>query len=92
MPINYGGNTIGFTVAVLNNFALNYWWTFNANGKEAPTFFIKFVLFALIGLGLNNLLIYVLTEKFSLPFYASKLTAIGVVFLWNFSANNYLNF
>lgn len=89
----YAANSIGFSVAVINNFVLNYLWTFNSAGTQgASLYFIKFVAFALIGLGLNNLLIYLLTEKLSLQFYVSKLIAIGCVFLWNFSANNYFNF
>lgn len=89
----YVANTIGFSVAVINNFLLNYFWTFNSGNKHgAYVFFIKFIVFALIGLGLNNLLIYLLNEKLSVKFYLSKFLAIGCVFLWNFSANNYFNF
>jgi putative flippase GtrA len=88
----YVANTIGFSAAVINNFILNYLWTFNADRDNAPIFFIKFLAFALIGLGLNNLIIYLLNEKLSFQFYASKFLAICLVFLWNFSANNYLNF
>ncbi len=89
----YAANTIGFSVAVVNNFLLNYFWTFDSGNKQgAYFFFIKFAVFALIGLALNNLLIYLLTEKLAMKFYLSKLLAIGCVFLWNFSANNYFNF
>ncbi|MBC7915220.1 MAG: GtrA family protein [Pyrinomonadaceae bacterium] len=88
----YAANTIGFSAAVINNFILNYFWTFNSTGKNPQLFFIKFLVFALIGLGLNNLIIYLLNEKLSLKFYLAKFLAIGLVFLWNFSTNNYLNF
>ncbi|WP_069658483.1 GtrA family protein [Arcticibacter eurypsychrophilus] len=88
----YAANTIGFSVAVVNNFILNYLWTFHAEEKNIHIFFFKFLLFAVIGLGLNTLIIYLFNERFLVPFYVSKVLAIAIVFIWNFTANNFLNF
>jgi putative flippase GtrA len=49
--------------------------------------FAKFAVIALIGLGMNNAIIYFLNEKRNVRFYMSKLIATGVVMLWNFGAN-----
>jgi putative flippase GtrA len=51
-----------------------------------------FVLIALVGLGLNNLIIWLLHEKARLNFYLSKLIAIGCVMVWNFSMNYLFTF
>ncbi|EOR93333.1 glycosyl transferase, group 2 [Arcticibacter svalbardensis MN12-7] len=88
----YAANTIGFSVAVVNNFILNYIWTFQPEDKNIQIFFLKFLLFAVIGLGINNLIIYFFNEKILVPFYFSKVLAIGIVFIWNFTTNNFLNF
>ncbi len=88
----YIANTIGFSVAVVNNFYLNYIWTFKGTGSPVHTAFWLFVLFSVIGLVLNNLLIYLFTDVASINFYLSKLLAIGGVFIWNFTSNYFFNF
>jgi putative flippase GtrA len=40
-----------------------------------------------VGLALNNGIIYLLTERFKTNFYVAKLVATGIVMLWNFWAN-----
>ncbi len=81
-----------FRVAVVNNFILNYIWTFKGVHGSIPVAFELFVLFALIGLALNNLLIYLFTDVGSLNFYLAKAFAIAGVFFWNFGANYFFNF
>ncbi|MDD2344640.1 MAG: GtrA family protein [Bacteroidales bacterium] len=43
-------------------------------------------------MAINTLIIWLLTSKYKLNFYVSKLIAIGVVTLWNFSANLLITF
>jgi putative flippase GtrA len=88
----YVANTLGFSVAVINNFTLNYHWTFDSKGDQILLYFSKYLIIALIGLLLNNLFIYVFNDKLSIAFYVSKAMAIGCVFLWNFFINHFLNF
>ncbi len=88
----YIANTIGFSFAVVNNFYWNYIWTFRGTGSPVPTALGLFVLFSVIGLVLNNILIYLFTDVASINFYLSKLLAIGGVFIWNFSSNYFFNF
>jgi putative flippase GtrA len=87
----YIANSIGFSVAVVSNFFFNLRWTFQATGNTT-SYFIRFVLFSLIGLALNNLFIFLFNDKLQINFYISKAMAVFCVFMWNFSANNYLNF
>lgn len=83
----YLANSLGFALAVVNNYVLNRIWTFHSEDPAIATQFGKFLVAAVIGLAINNGIIYVLNERFKVPFYVSKLIATGVVTLWNFWAN-----
>lgn len=87
----YFANTCGFTLAVINNYLINRYWTFESSQYWVPEFG-RFVLFSVIGLLLNNLLLYLFHEKAGIRFYFSKVMAIGVVFIWNFLTNWLFNF
>ena len=88
----YISNSLGFALAATNNYLWNRWWTFQSSSQEIAREYTSFVLIALIGLGLNNLIIYLLHEKLHLHFYLSKLIAIGCVTLWNFTMNYVFTF
>jgi putative flippase GtrA len=82
----YLANSIGFTVAVSTNYFLNRIFTFESQGDM--TFeYIKFVLIGIIGMGLNNLFIYLFEKRFGLNFYVAKIAATLIVMLWNFGGS-----
>lgn len=83
----YIANSLGFVVASTNNYILNRLWTFHSADPEIGWQFSKFLLVGVAGLVLNNLIVYLLTEKAKLNFYLSKFIAIVVVFVWNFLLN-----
>ena len=83
----YVANSTGFACAVVSNYVLNRIWTFNSADPHVATQFGKFLLAALIGLAINNAIIYWLNERGRVNFYLAKLVATGVVTLWNFWAN-----
>jgi putative flippase GtrA len=83
----YVANSTGFACAVVSNYVLNRIWTFHSADPSIATQFGKFTLAALIGLAINNAIIYVLNERGRVNFYVAKLIATGVVTLWNFWAN-----
>lgn len=88
----YLTNSIGFSLAVVNNFFLNNEWTFQKNIGNINIDFIKFILFALVGLALNNLFLYLFHNKLQIRFYVAKAFAILCVFTWNFTTNYFFNF
>ena len=88
----YLSNSIGFVLAATNNYIWNRLWTFHSESVEIVREYSTFVLIALVGLGLNNLIIWLLHEKAQLNFYLSKLIAIGCVMIWNFSMNYVFTF
>jgi putative flippase GtrA len=83
----YVANSLGFVAAVISNFLLNRIWTFHSQDPGVGLQFGKFSAVALVGLGLNNGIVYALTERMRLPFYTAKLIATGIVIFWNFGAN-----
>jgi len=88
----YVANSTGFMCAVCSNYILNRWWTFHSQDPAIVMQFGKFLLVALVGLALNNGIIYVLNERNNMKFYPAKLVATGVVMLWNFGANYMFTF
>lgn len=88
----YVANSTGFMFAVLSNYFLNRWWTFHSQDPAIVMQFGKFLLVALVGLALNNGIIYLLNERNNMKFYTAKLVATGVVMLWNFGANYMFTF
>lgn len=88
----YLANSIGFCVAVINNYWLNKYYTFQNTSTQVSSQFFKFFLVASIGLLLSNSMLYLLQKKTTLNFYISKLLVIALVFLWNYSANAFFTF
>lgn len=88
----YLANSLGFTCAVINNFYLNLYWTFHVSGQSTNVYFVKFILISIVGLGLNNMFVYLFSDRMNINFYVSKVLAVVCVFAWNFTANNYFNF
>ena len=80
-------NASGFSIAVVNNFILNKYWTFDNQNPIATEQFIKFLVISIVGLGINSLLLFILLKKIKGNSYLVKLAVIGLVFFWNFSAN-----
>lgn len=84
----YVANSFGFITATVSNYLLNRYWTFYTQEAEAKfNEFSKFFFIALIGLAINNAILYFFHEKLKWNFYLSKLMAIGIVSIWNFSFN-----
>lgn len=88
----YIANSIGFTLAATSNYFLNHFWTFHSENLHFGTEYLTFMLISIIGLVINNIILFLLTEKLKLNFYLSKLFAIGVVTLWNFFMNYLITF
>lgn len=88
----YIANSSGFACAVVSNYLLNRWWTFHSHDPDVGMQFAKFAAVALIGLAMNNGIIYYLTERKGTKFYVAKAIATGIVVLWNFGANYVFTF
>lgn len=87
----YLSNSIGFAIAAINNYIWNRLWTFKSHHEWGPEL-LRFLLFSIIGLGLNNLFLFVFHKKLVINFYMAKGMAIICVFAWNFVMNLLFNF
>ena len=88
----YVANSIGFTIAATSNYVLNRIWTFESDNPEIISEYSSFLIISLIGLGLNNLILWMIVSRFKINFYLAKFFAICVVTLWNFFANFFITF
>ncbi|MBG6236465.1 dolichol-phosphate mannosyltransferase [Pedobacter sp. CAN_A7] len=84
-------NAIGFSAAVMSNYFINRIWTFQNKAKISKQL-AAFITVSIIGLLLNSMVVYVFNNLLLLNFYLSKIIAVGLVFLWNFSANYFYVF
>ena len=70
----YVSNTIGFTVAATSNWLLNRIWTFASNNPQILSEYLRFFGVSLIGLGINTLILWLLTDKAKLNFHLEFLS------------------
>lgn len=88
----YISNSIGFTAAASTNYILNRVWTFQSTDPNIAVEYTEFLVISIIGLGINNFILWLIITKYKLNFYLSKLFAIAVVTIWNFLANYFITF
>lgn len=79
------GNIIAFAVAVVYNYWASCKYVFNVTkDKSKIRLFIEFIIFAVIGLGINELLIYGLHNKAGWNPMLVKILATIIVMIFNF--------
>ena len=88
----YLSNATGYSLAMSVNFFLNKIWTFSNGYEIILVQILKFLLVISVGVLLNHLIVYYFHEKSKMNFYFSKLTAVAIVFVWNFSMHSYFTF
>jgi putative flippase GtrA len=78
---------IGFSAGVIINYILCTLWVFPKRTIENRLLeFLVFVSIGLIGLGINEITMWFLTERISIHYLLSKANAVIIVFFWNFFA------
>ena len=88
----YLSNSIGFLLAASSNYFLNRVWAFRSNNPEIIVEFASFFFVSIIGLLINNSILWLIHNKMGINFYLAKFGAILVTTLWNFFANYYFTF
>ena len=84
----FAASSVGFCLGVINNFFLNRAWTFEGTNKATVgTQFEKFAIVSLVGLGISNLSLHIMHNKFKIGFYWAKVLTTIFVVSWNFTAN-----
>ncbi len=88
----YLSNATGYSLAMTVNFFLNKIWTYSNGYEIIFVQILKFLLVISVGVSLNHLIVYYFHEKSKMNFYFSKLIAVAIVFVWNFSMHSYFTF
>ena len=83
--ISYGGGMI-------TNFTLNKYLNFRNRSQKILHQFGIFAIVALVGLGLNQLVLVILVEVFNMWYMHAKIIAIGIVMFWSFFGHKKLTF
>jgi putative flippase GtrA len=84
---------ISFTAGLVVNYLLSRFWVFDRRNLSSTTLeFTIFTLIGIVGLGLNQLLMWGFTEKLGFYFMLSKCFAAGCVLIWSFGARKWVLF
>lgn len=76
---------ISFVVSVIYNYILSVHWVFDVdkNGNKKKEF-IVFILLSVIGLGLNQLLMWVFVSRVHVFYMLAKIFVTAIVMIYNF--------
>lgn len=85
--------TLSFIAGVIVNYFLSKIWVFQ-KGKVSNRWieFLIFALIGIIGLGFNNLFLWIFTDKLHIYYMISKILTTLIVYLWNFFARKLILF
>ena len=84
-------SAVGYCISGLINYYLNYRYTFASNESHKKTL-PKFATVSITGLGLNVIILMLLTEQLALHYVFSQVIATIIVLLWNFIVNKMWTF
>ena len=84
---------IAFILGLICNYLLSTAWVFGESKlKNAWAEFAAFAIIGVIGLGLNELIMFAFTDGLGFHYMLSKIVSTGIVFFWNFLARRFLVF
>lgn len=86
LKIHYSISTvIGFSISTIFNYWASVKWVFDVNKEKSEKLnFILFVVLSIVGLGLNELILWICIEKFVIYNMIGKVIATGIVMVFNF--------
>lgn len=82
--------SISYLISMFLNYLMCKLWVFRSYRLNRHLSFVGFCLVGVIGLGLNDLLIWFFTSNLGVYYVYSKALAAGFVFFWSFGARRYL--
>lgn len=75
---------VSFIVSLLFNYIASIKWVFDVNKKQGLKEISTFVILSVIGLGINQLGLYLMVEKIAIHYMISKIVTTIIVMIWNF--------
>lgn len=83
-------NCIAFSVSVIYNYILSILWVFETKKKRDKLFEVLiFVFLSIIGLGINELIMWISVSKFGASHLFSKIVATALVMIYNFVSRKF---
>ncbi len=83
IPVMFS-SVISFSVSVIFNYILSTKWVFDTKKKQGIKEFIIFIVLSLIGLGINQIIMYLGINKINIYYMIVKLFATVIVMIYNF--------
>lgn len=84
---------IAFVLGLTTNYLLSVAWVFNRRAMEnRSSEFLIFTMVGVVGIGVNEVMIWSLTVYAGFHYLVSKIASTVVVYLWNFGARKVLLF
>jgi putative flippase GtrA len=84
---------IAFILGLATNYYISIRWVFDKrNVQNKQVEFFIFALLGILGLGINELVMFILTSVVGLHYLVSKLISTGVTYGWNFASRKVLLF
>lgn len=77
-------SVISFSVSVIFNYILSTKWVFTSSKKQTTMDFIIFIVLSIVGLGINQIIMYLGTEKLNIYYMFVKLFSTFIVMVYNF--------
>lgn len=77
-------SVISFTVSLIFNYILSIKWVFDVTKKQTVKEITIFVILSVIGLGINQVVMYVGSDLLNIYYMLTKIIATAIVMVWNF--------
>jgi putative flippase GtrA len=82
---------VAFAIGLTINYVFSILWVFKSRSvKNKSIEFMIFAIIGLVGLGMNELIIWFSTEQINIYYLHSKLISTAIVYFWNFLARKYI--
>ena len=88
----YFSSSFSLLIALTFNYILNRYWTFQVIMEPIYSQFFKFFLVVLISVFFNHFIVFLFHIFLKINFYYSKLIAVLLVFIWNFTMHSLYTF
>jgi putative flippase GtrA len=85
-------NIIAFVITNVLNYSLSRTWVFTSDNNKIVNEFFAFMIFVSVGLGINQLFLWLFVEFGGLNYKISKVIAIGLTVIWNFLTRKHFVF
>ena len=77
-------SVISFIVSLIFNYILSIKWVFDVTKKQTIKEVTIFVILSVMGLGINQIVMYLGSDILHIHYMITKLAATAIVMVWNF--------